>query len=182
MMKSDQIILALDVGSSSVRCSAYKLLTAAHQDDDDDGQQGTVESILGCFAKRDLRSVQPNTGKILHLVQQEQRRQPDGDACTTNDGDDEDDRDDDNNKCKGTTFLFDDIDDCVDETLQALRTRYNHRDFIVVGVGCSSFVMNLIGTDTNGQPVGSLASMSYACNDFDVVRYCRSLKRYVVWV
>ena len=48
-----QVILALDIGSSSIRCGAYKVIGASK-----------VEQLDGCFASKVLNTVEPNTGKI----------------------------------------------------------------------------------------------------------------------
>ena len=129
-----QVILALDVGSSSARCSAYRIL----KDD-----PTTVQALNDCSAQRKIRSVQPNTGKIKLT----------GEDCS----------------------LLDEIDACVDTTLQALRD--NGESFQVVGLGFSTFVMNLVGVDKNGHVVGEEATISYACNTREVANECRTLRR-----
>lgn len=48
------VVFALDVGSSSLRCSAYRI-----------DSHGVVEPLEGCMGVRKIRAVQPNTGKIL---------------------------------------------------------------------------------------------------------------------
>ena len=48
-----QVILALDIGSSSIRCGAYKVIG-----------ESNVEQLEGCFASKVLRTVEPTTGKI----------------------------------------------------------------------------------------------------------------------
>lgn len=57
----NEIILALDIGSSSIRCSAYKIVS------NDGGKAGTkVEPMSDdSFAVRQMRTVEPNTGKIM---------------------------------------------------------------------------------------------------------------------
>lgn len=47
------IVLALDIGSSSIRCSAYEV----------EGRK--VELFRDCFAVRHISTVEPNTGKIM---------------------------------------------------------------------------------------------------------------------
>jgi hypothetical protein len=84
--------------------------------------------------------------------------------------------------------VLDAIDNCVDETLKLLRrivhpnptsssgdgsVDHGHR---VVAIGFSSFVMNLVAVDIDGDPVGEVATCSYACNREDVVRECEQLK------
>lgn len=73
------------------------------------------------------------------------------------------------------------MDTCVDEVLQMLRRRVPEHDsssrYRIVGVGFSSFVMNLAAVDINGEPVGEVATCSYACNRKDVVEECEKLRK-----
>lgn len=71
--------------------------------------------------------------------------------------------------------VLDAIDTCIDETLRALRREENwmHR---VVAVGFSTFVMNLVAVDIQGDPVGEVATCSYACNRRDVKEECERLR------
>lgn len=60
-MSNNNVVLALDIGSSSIRCSAYEyadLLPALDGDQD----QNTFKRL--CTASRKLSAIQPNTGKI----------------------------------------------------------------------------------------------------------------------
>ena len=50
------------------------------------------------------------------------------------------------------------------------------RPFRIVGVGFSSFVMNLVGVNGLGVPVGEEASISYACNTAEVAKEVQSLQ------
>ena len=54
----NQVILAIDIGSSSVRCSAY---SRQHNDNDDDA---VVSSMIASTQKQ-LRGVEPSTGQIF---------------------------------------------------------------------------------------------------------------------
>uniref|UniRef100_A0A7S4KBK2 Carbohydrate kinase FGGY C-terminal domain-containing protein n=1 Tax=Odontella aurita TaxID=265563 RepID=A0A7S4KBK2_9STRA len=80
--------------------------------------------------------------------------------------------------------LLDRVDECVSETLCALRERYKadspSRGFAVIGVGFSNFVMNLVGVDENGTVVtgddGTTASITYACNSMEVSVECHRLR------
>ena len=141
-----QVILALDIGSSSARCSAYRIL-----DNSTSSSSTTVEALEGCSSQRKIRSVQPNTGKII--------------LNGTNGGE--------------SYNLLDEIDASIDSTLEALRELCADEQFQVVAVGFSTFVMNLIGVDENGIPVGEEATLSYACNSPQVAEECRNLKRFV---
>lgn len=142
-----KVVLALDVGSSSARCSAYHAVV-----EKDDGAT-SVQALDGCYAQLKIRSVQPNTGKIiLNGIKEE----------------------------GGESYnLLDEIDACIDSTLHALRKQRGD-GFEVVGLGFSTFVMNLIGVDSNGQVIGEEATISYACNSPQVAQECRNLRRFVL--
>jgi gluconokinase len=133
-----QIIITIDVGSSSVRSSAYALHSG-----------GTLTPSMAS-ASRPQRAVQPNTGKII---------------------------------LKGVgngPSLMDLVDECIDETLGKLRELFDRRDqdWEVVGIGFSTFVMNLVGVSVDGDVVGEEASISYACNSAAVGEEVQALKRY----
>jgi gluconokinase len=157
-----QIIITIDVGSSSVRSSAYYYASCWRDDDDDDsgaGGSGTLipsssPSIISmASASRPHRSVQPNTGKI---------------ALQGGGGED-------------GPSLMDLVDQCVDETLRKLRAELFDRDqqqWEVLGIGFSTFVMNLVGVSADGDVVGEEASISYACNSAAVGKEVQALKRY----
>lgn len=141
-----QVILALDVGSSSVRCSAFRILQ-------DDRTVQSVQALDGCNAQRKMRSVEPNTGNIILNGKSDET----GESYS----------------------LLDEIDACIDTTLDALREKYSHDDFQVVGLGFSTFVMNLVAVDSNGDVVGPEATLSYGCNSPSVVQACKDMKRFV---
>jgi gluconokinase len=132
-----QIIITIDVGSSSVRSSAYALHSG-----------GTLSPSMAS-ASRPKRSVQPNTGKIV---------------------------------LKGvgdSPSLMDLVDQCVDETLRKLRELFDRdQQWEVLGIGFSTFVMNLVGVSVDGEVVGEEASISYACNSAAVGEEVQALKRY----
>jgi sugar (pentulose or hexulose) kinase len=67
------------------------------------------------------------------------------------------------------------IDQCIDNVLSSLRPSMS--DYRIDAIGFSTFVMNLIGVDENGEPVGGTATCSYACNRKDVVEECQKLKQ-----
>ena len=138
------VILALDVGSSSVRCSAFRIVENEHG-------ATSVKALDGCHAQLKIRSVQPNSGKIiLNGVNQD----------------------------TGESYnLLDEIDGCIDQTLKSLRELNHVSSFQVVGLGFSTLVMNLIGVDKNGKAIGEEATISYACNSPAVAQQCRDLKR-----
>lgn len=182
-MKS--IILVIDAGSSSIRCTAHEYrgvvkshntrisppLDINYKNDNvvdvdvapgvGDGRTTTttpypqlVEALRGIGHSVPLAAVIPSTGHIRVYE------------------------------------VLDAIDTCVDETLRSLR-RIVHPDpssssssppssggdeyYRVVAVGFSTFVMNLVAVDIGGDPVGEVATCSYACNRADVVEECEKL-------
>lgn len=132
-----QLIITIDVGSSSVRSSAYALHSG-----------GTLSASMAS-ASRPQRSVQPNTGKIV---------------------------------LKGvgdSPSLMDLVDQCIDETLRKLRELFDRdQQWEVLGIGFSTFVMNLVGVSADGEVVGEEASISYACNSAAVGEEVQALNRY----
>lgn len=130
-----ELVIAVDIGSSSVRCSAYSL-----------EKGGTVSSLDNCLTSRAVRSVQPNTGKIQLQIPENGNQKE----------------------------LFDIVDECIDELLEILRKEF--KQIHIVGIGISSFVMNLVGIAADGSIVGSEASISYACNAPQVAQQCRNLR------
>ena len=130
------IILAIDTGSSSVRCSAYNVVCGDHNDDHNDN----VVVMDGCFSSRKFKSLTPE-GKFNNIQK-----------------------------------LIEETNQCMDETLSSLRKK--NISFEIIGVAMSSFVMNLIGVNQGGIPVGEWATLSYACNSPSVTEQCKQLKRY----
>ena len=145
MSSPDRLVLAIDVGSSSIRCSAFLV---ADSDIDNGDKVPTVRAIEGCSASKKMQSVQPNTGKI-------------------------------NVYLKNGRSIFDMIDTCVDEAMERIRQHYRSNEemsFAVIGVGFSTFVMNLIAVDEEGRPIGNDATLSYACNTPEVAGECERLR------
>jgi gluconokinase len=86
-----KVILAIDIGSSSVRCSAYTLIES--QSDSMVSDEGpSVQALENCRAHRPVRSVEPNTGKIQLM----------GDS-------------------KDKKSLMENLDECIDELLENIR-------------------------------------------------------------
>ena len=146
----DRLILAIDVGSSSIRCSAYRMVTS----DDDKGStssSGVVASVEGCSSSIKVQAVEPNTGKVRIYRKNES-------------GDEE--------------CMLDSIDNTVSMTLAKVREKYgaSNSTFVVSAVAFSTFVMNLVGIDRDGKPVGNDATMSYACNDPEVAGECEAIR------
>lgn len=140
----DGLILAIDIGSSSTRCSAYRMVTG-------DDVSTVVFAVEGCSSSIKMQAIQPNTGKVRIY------RKDDGS---------------DKEMC-----MLDDVDECVDMTLTKVREKYceSNSSFIVSAVAFSTFVMNLVGVDSDGTPVGNDATVSYACNTPEVARECAAL-------
>jgi gluconokinase len=127
------VILALDIGSSSIRCVAYSLTEGT----------SSVSAVPGCSSSIPARSVRPNTGKIQW-------------------------------KSSGNETVLDKVDSCVESVLKSLRK--NKTSFRVVAVGFSSFVMNLIAVDKDGNVLGDDLTMSYACNAPAVAKECQAIR------
>ncbi len=170
----NSIIIALDIGSSSIRCSPYLICTNPR----------TVKALSNCASVRKISSVKPNSGKIIlcHHAHSTTLNKDDGEKGTVSSQQNE--------------TLFDEIDKSIDESLSKLRSEYKHHKFQIVGLGISSFVMNLIGIDDKGELIlsnsnncdsntgdacerggGGEHTLSYACNSQDVVNECMALKK-----
>lgn len=140
------VILCLDVGSSSIRCTAYSVDDADHhhENDNDTTQQPQPQPLrVVCSSSTKARSVQPNTGKIQLAY--------------------------------GTETLLDKIDQCVDNVLKQLK-KQEVAQVRIVGVGFSSFVMNLIAVDKDGKLLGDQFTISYACNTPAVAQECKEIR------
>ena len=147
------IILAIDAGSSSVRCIGYKYhgdnKEDTHDIDNDNINDNQLISPLvtamdGISHTLSMSAIDPNTGHI-HIQQ-----------------------------------VLSAIDECVDEVLCLLRSTQDNTSsndgYQIIAIGFSTFVMNLVGVDMNGDPVSDVATCSYACNRDDVVRECQTLR------
>ncbi|KAL7530176.1 hypothetical protein ACHAXR_003347, partial [Thalassiosira sp. AJA248-18] len=148
------VILAIDAGSSSIRCTGYEFTFGdqqsggpffAHNNDfvqPTSAPPSPVKEMDGISHTIRMASVVPNTGCVrIHEV-------------------------------------LSAVDKCIDEVLGLLRqsTLVQNSSFQIVAIGFSTFAMNLIGVDVFGEPVGEAATLSYACNREDVVKECESLK------
>jgi len=145
------LILTLDVGSSSIRCSAHR---GAHSQPNE--RYPEIKTIPEFTIVRKLSSVHPNTGKIILY------HYPSSNDSFNNNEKSED----------KSNLLMDTIDICIDEILNKIG-----ENFEVIGLGFSTFCMNLIGVDRCGKVVGEEATLSYACNDVQVVQECERLKK-----
>ena len=70
--------------------------------------------------------------------------------------------------------LLDIVDECIDGILAKLIPGEDEME--VVALGFSSLVMNLIGVDAQGKPVGLEATLSYACNSPEVANKINELR------
>ena len=148
--EKEELVIALDIGSSSIRCIPYKT----------DGE--SIVAINECSSSYKRASIQPNTGKIVLFDMDDIHN-----TIIDNDS-----------QSVGKRSIFDDIDKCIDETLGLLRSHYNQVSipFHIIGIGISSFVMNLIGINVRGEILGEKMTLSYACNSNEVVVECSKLK------
>jgi gluconokinase len=135
------VILALDIGSSSLRCTAYHCAAITATSDETGTNSDQYNVLASSSYKR--KSIEPLTGRILV------------DGVDSNN-------------------LFDEIDQCVDDVVHQLSD-----DTMVMAIGFSTLVMNLIGVDCHGVPIGNDATMSYACQTTAVNEEVEQLKRYV---
>ncbi len=143
MESSRSIILVVDAGSSSVRCTSYELFSSrsGRSEEVPISSQSPIKAIEGMNHSVPMMSVSPNTGYIrIHEV-------------------------------------LGAIDLCIDEVLRLLRQTFTDEGYNVTALGFSTFVMNLVGVDEFGQPLGDEATMSYACNRADVLDACSRIKR-----
>ena len=145
------IILAIDAGSSSIRCTAYEYHEFQSQNYyardgslDEKSDSSSSSPIIGSLENAShsiqMTSVIPNSGFIR------------------------------------INEVLTAVDECIDEVLRLLRLAIADQSYEVIAIGFSTFVMNLIGVDEYGEPVGDTATLSYACNRGEVVRECQDLR------
>ena len=144
-------ILALDVGSSSVRCSAYEQHASSHP------------SVVVASSRRARRSVHLD-GRVAWQS-----------SC-----------DDAGGEGNASSSLLDVLDECVDDVLEQLRMRRSSSSdsddetIAIQAVGFTTFVMNLVGVDRDGNVVGGEgdeSTLSYACQIPEVNAEVEDLKR-----
>jgi sugar (pentulose or hexulose) kinase len=141
-------LLAIDAGSSSVRCTAYEY--HHHHCKNALPPPPLVTAVKGIGHVIPLEAIVPNTGHIR------------------------------------INEVLIAIDITIDETLRLLRQRMllscdknimtHSCPYQVVAIGFSTFVMNFVALDIHGDPVGNVATCSYACNRDDVVKECHRLQ------
>jgi len=153
----DRIVLAIDVGSSSIRCTAFKILIESDEKPgvSNEEQPSLIRAVPDCSFSKKMQCVHPNSGRINLFSQ--------------------------NSSSKRTTLL-EEIDSSVDATLAKLRGQYNCDNslsdvaFAICGIAFSTFVMNLIGVDETGEMIGEAATMTYACNNAEAAKECRKIR------
>jgi hypothetical protein len=154
---SIELILALDIGTSSIRCSAYQILEPSLESEEEEGTP-YVQYVSGSLCSKTI-SLITKSGKInLFPLQHETG----------------------NSDSSSNPSVFDIIDTCVDETLSLLRLHPSYSSFHIIGLGFSSFVMNLVGVDSLGNIIDPLATLSYACNTREVQDECKEIQRYIL--
>jgi hypothetical protein len=140
----NKLILCVDLGSSSVRCSLYELVDDLVVEGNDG--RAAVQVVDGLVTGLSWQAVHPHTGRLC--LQQDDDRS-----------------------------LFAVVEACIDETLRKLATS-TKSDGAIVAVGFSSLVMNLLGVDAEGQPVGEEATLTYACHGSAVAAKVQELQGY----
>jgi len=150
------LILCIDLGSSSVRCSLYSM---------NGSNSNNVESVQPFHEASSLswEAAHHETGKIRLQQQPNQQQQQQQQAMVPGIHENE------------TVTLFDLVDQCIDTTLAKLQST-SSSGVEIVAVGFSSLVMNLIGVDAHGNPVGEEATLSYACNLSQVAAKVKELQ------
>lgn len=163
-----ELILSIDIGSSSIKCSAFEVRNPRKNDQQQNssGQIHDEQCMVGrtneyqipyiassiASASRDFCAVEPITGKIMV------------------------------NENLSAPSLFNVVDDCIDDVLKILEDKANVDDtskinYTILGCGITSFVMNLVGVDRDGHPLGNETTLSYACNNDAVNMEVETLRR-----
>ena len=181
------IILAIDAGSSSIRCTAYEYNDCHHASDGSEHNgYGNGDDVRDgghgddCCNEQETSQSTPSLAPLIRPIEEASHTLPMASVIPNT----------------GYIRIHDvltAIDECVDEVLRSLRSmatdvsstkpevEHDARmrlqpSFQIVAIGFSTFVMNLVGVDEYGEPVGESATLSYACNREDVVRECQTLR------
>ena len=99
-----KIILSLDIGSSSIRCSPYRLQSSLSS------SLNKLDSMQECSASKKISSVRPNSGKIILFPNRKEEEEEDKDTK------------------KPISSLFDEIDSCIDKVIVNLRSKLNCKE------------------------------------------------------
>lgn len=157
-----ELVLCIDLGSSSVRCSLYELPPnndkQAHHHHHCGG--GPIQQLR----RRDdgqVVSAAKSWQAVLDGKIQWWQPQP---QQSTNDSD----------NAQQPLSLLDLVDACVQDVLDQVQ----QESVQIVAVGFSSLVMNLVGVDSKGQVIPQ-ATACYACNQPAVANKVKELQRYV---
>ena len=165
------VSIAIDVGSSSIRCTAYDCgriadISCTSSSSSQTPHQRPPYTVLASYSYP-RKSIDSYTGNIRIF--------------------DSDDNipsslsplDNVNINTAMSNDIFDCIDTCLNQVLRQLQSQMNnnHVQYNIIGVGFSTFVMNLIGVDHNYRPVGNTATMSYACQSKEVQDEVKRLQR-----
>lgn len=141
-----KVILSVDVGSSSIRCSAYEY------NSDSTASDFRVSALNNCKSICKISCIRPGYG---HIILSRSIHSKDSGS---------------------SVYLLDDIDNCINECVKKLRSHYEHTSFSIISIGLTTFVMNLIAIDNHGNSCGKKMTLSYACNRVEVNNVCRRLK------
>lgn len=143
-----RIVIAVDIGSSSIRCTAYRV----SMEREDVSIKDTI-----CSSVIQYMSVQPNTGKIAI-------------TCFT-------DKYETNSRINLLDMIDNCVDHVVKKLNELFSNELNADNYVIAAFGFSTFVMNFLAIDNNGCVLGSEYTMTYACNTFDVAEEVKRIKR-----
>lgn len=142
---STTYLLAIDAGSSSIRCTAYQL------NDETNHDNTTASLTTTTTAKSSLLQSTPfhHSIPLSTITSTSIQVHP----------------------------ILTAIDECIDMVLSLLRDSSSDDDagYRIASVGFSTFVMNFIGVDMNGDVVEDVACW-YGCNSREVGMECERLR------
>ena len=176
-LQSRSVIIAIDVGSSSIRCTAYDCgcgsntnttTSSSSSSSSSQERQPSAFTIVASYSYP-RKSVETYTGHVLITAVNCAGSGPSSTSDHTTGKVNEETTSND---------LFDCIDACVDKVLHQLQQQPNHCQTNIVGIGFTTFVMNLIGVDVEYRPIGNTATFSYACQTKQVQEEVQQLQRY----
>ena len=152
-----QLILCIDLGSSSVRCSLYELVVPPHDDDGTAAETGWIVAWHQGHDGSSFLSSSSRPWQAVHAgkIQWWQK--------TTSTGKNDD-----------GVSLLDLVEECIDDILVNLQQTCDKIQ--IVAVGFSSLVMNLVGVDKHGKVIPE-ATLSYSCNETSVATRVKTLQR-----
>jgi len=162
MMRS--IVLTVDIGSTRVRCSAYEYHGGPHHPNRYQWKQSPLAGPMMDVDAIMMSGGNDSAPKIVNEFNGVSHTIPISAVSDT-----------------GNIRIHEvlgGIDICIDETLMLLNQYHTSAGscYQVVAIGFTTFVMNLVGVDIHGDPVGEAATCSFACNREDVVKECERLR------